>query len=140
MVSAGSNVTICNGSSTTLNATGASTYVWTPASTLSCSTCVSPTSFTNYNYYIYRNRYRCQWLCEYIYCNSKCKLIAKCKRRQQCGNMCRCINYIRCKRCHILCMDTCKYIVVQHMCEPCSYTCSLLLHIHSNRYRCKWLF
>ncbi|HLO72034.1 MAG TPA: PKD domain-containing protein [Flavipsychrobacter sp.] len=42
VVSAGSNVTICNGLSTTLNATGASTYVWTPASTLSCSTCVSP--------------------------------------------------------------------------------------------------
>ncbi|MFN4246166.1 MAG: PKD domain-containing protein [Flavipsychrobacter sp.] len=41
-VSAGSNVAICNGSSATLNSSGASTYVWTPASTLSCSTCVSP--------------------------------------------------------------------------------------------------
>jgi gliding motility-associated-like protein len=41
-VSAGSNVAICNGASTTLTASGATTYVWTPAGTLSCSTCVSP--------------------------------------------------------------------------------------------------
>ena len=42
VVSAGSSLSICNGSSTTLNATGATTYVWTPATTLSCSTCTSP--------------------------------------------------------------------------------------------------
>lgn len=41
-VTASSNVAICNGASTTLTAGGATTYVWTPAGTLSCSTCVSP--------------------------------------------------------------------------------------------------
>ncbi|MBL7682563.1 MAG: gliding motility-associated C-terminal domain-containing protein [Flavipsychrobacter sp.] len=41
-VSAGSNQTICAGNSATLTATGATTYLWTPSGTLSCSTCVSP--------------------------------------------------------------------------------------------------
>ncbi len=41
-VSAGSNIAICNGSSTTLTGTGATSYVWTPSGTLSCSTCTSP--------------------------------------------------------------------------------------------------
>ncbi|OSZ82554.1 hypothetical protein CAP35_04610 [Chitinophagaceae bacterium IBVUCB1] len=41
-VSAGSNTAICNGASATLTASGATTYVWAPAGTLSCSTCVSP--------------------------------------------------------------------------------------------------
>jgi gliding motility-associated-like protein len=41
-VSAGSAVTICSGSSTTLNATGAGSYVWSPAGSLSSSTSPSP--------------------------------------------------------------------------------------------------
>ncbi|GAA4463597.1 hypothetical protein GCM10023093_12430 [Nemorincola caseinilytica] len=49
---AGSNVTICSGSSTTLNATGATSYTWSPATGLSCTTCASPvanpTSNTTY--------------------------------------------------------------------------------------------
>ncbi|WP_243630203.1 PKD domain-containing protein [Taibaiella soli] len=43
-VSAGPNAAICNGSSTTLNATGATTYSWTPATGLSCTNCASPTA------------------------------------------------------------------------------------------------
>ncbi|MEW6467510.1 MAG: PKD domain-containing protein [Bacteroidota bacterium] len=41
-VSAGSNSSICSGGNTTLNATGASSYVWTPSGSLSCFTCASP--------------------------------------------------------------------------------------------------
>ncbi len=51
-VSAGNNVTICNGSSTLLGATGASSYVWTPGTGLSCTNCpspaASPTTTTTY--------------------------------------------------------------------------------------------
>ena len=36
--------TICIGSSTTLNATGASTYSWSPSTGLSCTACPSPTA------------------------------------------------------------------------------------------------
>ncbi len=43
-VSAGPDVSICKGTSTTLNATGAASYVWSPATGLSCTTCASPTA------------------------------------------------------------------------------------------------
>ena len=43
-VSAGADKTICNGSSTTLTATGAVTYSWSPSVGLSCTTCASPTA------------------------------------------------------------------------------------------------
>jgi gliding motility-associated-like protein len=43
-VSAGNNVAICSGSSTSLNVTGATSYSWTPATGLSCTTCQSPTA------------------------------------------------------------------------------------------------
>lgn len=43
VVNAGPDVSICTGSSTTLNATGATTYAWGPASSgLSCYNCPSP--------------------------------------------------------------------------------------------------
>jgi hypothetical protein len=52
VVSAGTNVAICSGNSTTLNATGATSYTWSPSIGLSCSTCASPiatpTSTTTY--------------------------------------------------------------------------------------------
>ncbi|MBN9482918.1 MAG: hypothetical protein BGO70_08575 [Bacteroidetes bacterium 43-93] len=41
-VSAGSNVAICAGNSTTLTATGAASYTWSPSTGLSCSNCASP--------------------------------------------------------------------------------------------------
>jgi gliding motility-associated-like protein len=41
-VSAGTNQTICPGGSATLQATGALTYVWTPSTGLSCTTCSNP--------------------------------------------------------------------------------------------------
>ncbi|MBX2906827.1 MAG: Ig-like domain-containing protein [Taibaiella sp.] len=51
-VSAGSGVTICTGSSTTLTATGATTYSWSPSTGLSSTTgasvSASPTSTTTY--------------------------------------------------------------------------------------------
>ena len=51
-VSGGSNVAICNPSSTTLTATGGTTYAWTPSATLSASTgtsvTASPTVTTTY--------------------------------------------------------------------------------------------
>jgi hypothetical protein len=43
-ISAGSNVTICNGSSTGLSATGGTSYTWTPATALSCTACANPTA------------------------------------------------------------------------------------------------
>lgn len=43
-VSAGNDDTICNGSSTSLQATGANTYTWTPTTSLSCSNCSNPTA------------------------------------------------------------------------------------------------
>jgi gliding motility-associated-like protein len=43
-VSAGTDKTICNGSSTTLTATGASSYSWLPTTGLSCGNCASPTA------------------------------------------------------------------------------------------------
>lgn len=43
-VSAGNDKTICSGFSTTLNASGANTYAWTPATGLSCTNCPSPTA------------------------------------------------------------------------------------------------
>src|SRR5262249_54970599 len=33
---------VCSGSASQLNATGATTYTWTPATGLSCTTCASP--------------------------------------------------------------------------------------------------
>ncbi len=41
---AGPDVTICTSQSTVLNATGGVTYVWTPATGLSCTTCANPTA------------------------------------------------------------------------------------------------
>lgn len=41
---AGTDVTICSGSSTTLNATGGTSYAWSPATGLSCTSCANPTA------------------------------------------------------------------------------------------------
>lgn len=41
-VSAGSNIAVCIGSTTQLQATGAQTYVWSPTTGLSCTTCPNP--------------------------------------------------------------------------------------------------
>lgn len=43
-VNAGTDKTICFGFNTTLTATGASTYTWSPAAGLSCTNCASPTA------------------------------------------------------------------------------------------------
>ena len=43
-VSAGPNQTICAGSSVQLQATGASSFSWTPATSLSCTGCANPTA------------------------------------------------------------------------------------------------
>lgn len=43
-VSAGVDKAICIGGNTTLNATGANSYTWTPATGLSCTNCASPTA------------------------------------------------------------------------------------------------
>lgn len=43
-VSAGAGVSTCAGTPTTLNATGAATYAWTPATGLSCTNCPSPSA------------------------------------------------------------------------------------------------
>lgn len=40
-VNAGADITICNGESTTLTATGAQSYTWSPGATLSCTNCTS---------------------------------------------------------------------------------------------------
>ncbi len=52
-VSAGANVSLCIGSSTTLNATGAATYTWTPGTGLSTTTgssvVANPTTTTTYS-------------------------------------------------------------------------------------------
>jgi gliding motility-associated-like protein len=42
VVTAGPDVTICKTTSTTLSASGAASYVWSPATGLSCTTCVNP--------------------------------------------------------------------------------------------------
>jgi len=42
VVTAGSDTAICTGKSTTLTAGGAASYVWTPATGLSCTNCSSP--------------------------------------------------------------------------------------------------
>jgi len=51
-VNAGADVSICIGQSTTLNAGGVGTFVWSPATALSCTSCISPvanpTSTINY--------------------------------------------------------------------------------------------
>ncbi|MGZ3862791.1 MAG: DNRLRE domain-containing protein [Bacteroidia bacterium] len=39
-----SSATICSGASTTLTATGANTYTWSPTTALSCSICAAPTA------------------------------------------------------------------------------------------------
>ncbi len=41
---AGSDVTLCNGSSIQLNGSGGTSYSWSPATSLSCSTCFNPSS------------------------------------------------------------------------------------------------
>jgi gliding motility-associated-like protein len=46
-VSAGKDVMLCNGSSVKLSASGANTYNWSPAATLSCKSCAEPTSSTD---------------------------------------------------------------------------------------------
>jgi gliding motility-associated-like protein len=43
-VNAGRDTTICYGKSSGLTATGASSYVWSPSTGLSCSSCASPTA------------------------------------------------------------------------------------------------
>ena len=52
IITTGSNVVICSGVSTTLSATGGSTYSWSPSTGLSCATCNStianPTATTIY--------------------------------------------------------------------------------------------
>ncbi|HMP22425.1 MAG TPA: PKD domain-containing protein, partial [Ferruginibacter sp.] len=48
-VDAGNTVILCEGSSITLNATGADTYAWTPATGLNCSNCASPTTSVDYD-------------------------------------------------------------------------------------------
>jgi len=51
-VSGGSNVAICSGTSTTLTATGGTSYSWAPSTGLSCTSCAtttaSPTATTTY--------------------------------------------------------------------------------------------
>jgi len=47
IVNAGADQAICKGSTSTLNATGASTYSWSPATGLSCTACASPTVTAN---------------------------------------------------------------------------------------------
>ena len=42
LVNAGADVTICRGTATTLRATGAANYTWSPAAGLSCTQCASP--------------------------------------------------------------------------------------------------
>jgi|GEM_PF-3402010 len=42
--SAGSDVAICSGGSTLLNATGATSFSWSPSTGLSCTTCSNPTA------------------------------------------------------------------------------------------------
>jgi len=42
VVSAGTDVSICAGSSTNLSASGAISYLWSPASALSCTNCANP--------------------------------------------------------------------------------------------------
>lgn len=44
MTDAGPNADICRGQSVQLNASGAVTYQWTPATALSCTNCASPTA------------------------------------------------------------------------------------------------
>ncbi|MGN6568852.1 MAG: PKD domain-containing protein [Flavipsychrobacter sp.] len=46
-VSAGPDRAVCKGSTTTLTATGASTYSWSPATGLSCTSCANPTDTVN---------------------------------------------------------------------------------------------
>ncbi|MEI8053660.1 MAG: PKD domain-containing protein [Bacteroidota bacterium] len=41
-VSAGADMMICKGNTATLQATGASTYIWTPTAGLSCTNCANP--------------------------------------------------------------------------------------------------
>ncbi|MBA3829629.1 MAG: PKD domain-containing protein [Taibaiella sp.] len=43
-INAGADKTICSGSSSTLSATGGTSYSWSPATGLSCTTCASPTA------------------------------------------------------------------------------------------------
>ncbi|WP_276132869.1 PKD domain-containing protein [Polluticoccus soli] len=43
-VGAGANTSVCVGKSTQLQATGAATFVWSPTSGLSCTTCPNPTA------------------------------------------------------------------------------------------------
>ena len=47
VVDAGQDQTVCNGTATQLLATGASTYTWTPATGLSCTTCDNPAASPN---------------------------------------------------------------------------------------------
>lgn len=51
-ISAGADTLVCRGKSTTLTATGAATYTWSPSTGLSCANCAaplaSPDSATNY--------------------------------------------------------------------------------------------
>jgi gliding motility-associated-like protein len=46
LVSAGTDFVLCNGSSQTMQASGATTYSWSPATALDCTNCVSPVTNT----------------------------------------------------------------------------------------------
>ncbi len=48
-VSAGNDFILCKGSSKTMQATGAATYVWAPAIALSCANCADPATSTSSN-------------------------------------------------------------------------------------------
>jgi gliding motility-associated-like protein len=48
-VSAGSDFILCKGSSKTIQASGATTYSWSPATGLSCTNCDNPSTSTNNN-------------------------------------------------------------------------------------------
>ncbi len=54
VVSAGADTILCKGSSISLNATGASTYAWSPSTALSCTNCPTPATTTpnDINYFV----------------------------------------------------------------------------------------
>lgn len=54
VVNAGADIVICRNNSTTLNASGAATYIWSPAGNLSCTNCTQPvaTPLTDATYYV----------------------------------------------------------------------------------------
>jgi gliding motility-associated-like protein len=49
LVNVGSDFILCKGTSKTIQATGADTYSWSPATALSCNNCATPSTSTNNN-------------------------------------------------------------------------------------------